>query len=57
MEYVPLRPYQERLMSALREDMRNNKHIALRLQQGGGKSYLIAAMAERSIRNGNRVLD
>ena len=56
MEYVPLRPYQERLMSALREDMRNNKHIALRLQQGGGKSYLIAAMAERSIRNGNRVL-
>lgn len=56
MEHVPLRPYQERLLNALREDMRTYKHLALRLQQGGGKSYLIAAMAERSVRNGNKVL-
>ena len=56
MEYVPLRPYQERLIATLREDMRDHKHIALRLQQGGGKSYLIASMAERSVRNGNKVL-
>jgi len=53
---VVLRPYQERLMGDIRTSMRSYRRIAVRLQQGGGKSYLIAAMALRSMENGHRVL-
>lgn len=56
MSDIVLRPYQERLMGCIRTAMRSYRHIAVRLQQGGGKSYLIAAMALRSMGNGHRVL-
>lgn len=53
---VVLRPYQTNLMNDIRQAMLSHKRIAVRLQQGGGKSYLIADMASRSVRNGHRVL-
>lgn len=56
MSDVVLRPYQECLINDIRTAMRSHRRIAVRLQQGGGKSYLIAAMALRSMDNGHRVL-
>ena len=53
---VVLRPYQEKMMGDIRDAMRTHRRIAVRLQQGGGKSYLIAAMALRSMARGNQVL-
>lgn len=53
---VVLRPYQEKMMGDIRDAMRSHRRIAVRLQQGGGKSYLIAAMALRSMARGNQVL-
>lgn len=53
---IALRPYQQVLMDDIRRAMLKHRHVAVRLQQGGGKSFLIADMALRSVANGHRVL-
>lgn len=54
---IELRDYQKDLVDAVRNEIiKGNKRVIMTLPTGGGKTYIMADIAKRSVENGHNVL-
>jgi len=57
MPVIKLRPYQEKLVESVRNEIKAGaKKVIMALPTGGGKTFILADIAKRSVENGHRVL-